>query len=199
MIGSQFIAVFFGFILVNFVFIGVLNSDFKNKQYLSLCGCIFSLMIIVCICFFPFPFQSELIESMIDGNEGLSNNFIPLKSIVFIVKDSIEFKVYGMIFYQIFGNILLFMPLGFSLFCYLKEKNKFFKILCCVLFTSVFVEVGQCFFNTMIEVNYRSVDIDDILLNTLGGILGFRFAYSIIPKFNHLLNKTKKECMKKFL
>jgi glycopeptide antibiotics resistance protein len=193
MIGPRFIAIFFAFILINFAFIGIINSDLKNKQYLSLFGCIFSLMIIVSVCYFPFPSQSSLIESMIEENEGLSNNFIPFKSIVLMIKDAIEYKMYGVICYQIFGNIILFMPLSFSLFYYLKENNKFFKVLCCVIFTSTFVEAGQYFVNTVIEVNYRSVDIDDIILNTLGGIIGFCFAYSIIPMFKNLLNKITKK------
>jgi glycopeptide antibiotics resistance protein len=68
------------------------------------------------------------------------------------------------------------MPLGFSLFYYLKENRKFLKMLCCVIFTTVLVEMEQGFFNTILQVNYRSVDIDDVILNTLGGILGFYFA-----------------------
>jgi glycopeptide antibiotics resistance protein len=176
MIEAQFIAFFFLFILISFAFIGIVNLDLKDKKFLASSGCMLSLMLIVGICFFPFPFQDELIETMIAGNEGVANNFIPFHTITVLFKDAIAYKRYGVICYQFFGNIILFMPLGFSLFYYLKENRKFLKLLCCVIFTTVLVEMEQGFFNTILQVNYRSVDIDDVILNTLGGILGFYFA-----------------------
>jgi hypothetical protein len=58
-----------------------------------------SLMLIVGICFFPFPFQDELIETMIAVNEGVANNFIPFHTITVLFKDAIAYKRYGVICY----------------------------------------------------------------------------------------------------
>ena len=192
MIESRFIAFFFCFIVISFTFIGIVNLDLKDKKFLSLFGCMLSLMLIVGICFFPFPFQDGLVETMITGNEGVANNFIPFNTIILLFEDTITYKAYGIMCYQFFGIIILFMPLGFSLFYYLKEKRKFLKMLCCVIFTTVLVEMEQGLFNTMMQVNYRSVDIDDVILNTLGGVLGFCFAAFIIPILKKIINKIKK-------
>lgn len=191
MITSRFITFFFMFIMVSFITIGAINSNLKDKKFLSFLGCMLSLMAIVAICFFPFPYQDELLESMISGNEGLTNNFIPFRTIVSIFKDTIVYHAYNTLCYQFFGNIVLFMPLGFSLFYYLKEKRKFIRALCCIIFITFLVEAEQGLFNSMLQVNYRSVDIDDVMLNTLGGILGFCFALFVVPKLKNSFKHTQ--------
>lgn len=191
MIEPRFIMFFFMFIIISFLVIGIISTDLKDKKYLSFLACMLSLMIIVGICFFPFPYQDELIESMISGKEGLSNNFIPFRTILLIFKDAVKYHSYGIICYQFFGNIVLFMPLGFSLFYYLKENRKFLRMLCCTLFITFFVEAEQGLFNFMLEVNYRSIDVDDVILNTIGGILGFCFAAFVVPTLKTLFDKQK--------
>lgn len=189
MIESRFIAFFFMFIICSLFIIGLINSGLKDKKFYSLLGCMLSLMLIVSICFFPFPYQDELVESMISGNEGLANNFIPFRTIISIFIDTITYHSYGTICYQFFGNIVLFMPLGFSIFYYLKENRKFLKTVCCIVLISILIEAEQAFFNAMLQVNYRSVDVDDVILNTLGGILGFCFAAFIVPALKKVFGK----------
>lgn len=46
-------------------------------------------------------------------------------------------------------------------------------------------------FNAMLQVNYRCVDIDDVMLNTIGGIFGFCVAYFGIPWLQTIIKKTK--------
>ncbi len=43
----------------------------------------------------------------------------------------------------------------------------------------------------MLQVNYRCVDIDDVMLNTIGGIFGFCVAYFGIPRLQTIFKKTK--------
>ena len=83
------------------------------------------------------------------------------------------------------------MPFGFSLCYYFKEGKKFFKVLCCIILVTVLVEVWQGAFNAMLQVNYRCVDIDDVMLNTIGGIFGFCVAYFGIPRLQTIFKKTK--------
>ena len=191
MIEVQFISFFLAFIVISFVVIGIINLDVKDRKFLSFFGCMISLMLIVGICFFPFPFQDELLEAIVAEKEGVSNNFIPFRTIFLIFKDIITNHSYSTLCYQFFGNIILFMPLGFSLFYYLKKEKKFLKMLCCIIFVTILVEVEQGIFNAMMQVNYRSVDIDDVMLNTLGGILGFCFASFIVPEITKLFHKSK--------
>ena len=79
------------------------------------------------------------------------------------------------------GNIILFVPFGYFIADYLKS-NKILPILGISFVTSLCIELVQLYIG-------RSFDVDDILLNCIGGILGFvlnRFLNKVndhLPKF----------------
>lgn len=66
---------------------------------------------------------------------------------------------------QVIGNILLFMPFGFFATYYTKIK-KISSISFMSILVSLTIEVVQKYIS-------RSFDVDDIILNVVGGILGF--------------------------
>lgn len=66
---------------------------------------------------------------------------------------------------QVIGNILLFMPFGFFVTYYTKIK-KISSISFMSILVSLTIEVVQKYIG-------RSFDVDDIILNVVGGILGF--------------------------
>lgn len=73
----------------------------------------------------------------------------------------------GMVAYQnLFGNVLIFMPLGF--FMPLASKYKSF-------FLTVFYSFALSFCVEIFQLLTRvgSFDVDDLLLNTIGGLLGY--------------------------
>lgn len=81
------------------------------------------------------------------------------------------------------GNIVLFIPLGLYLQIFMRNK----KILNCVVLVfavSLCVEAVQYIFGL------GSTDIDDIILNVFGGLLGI-FIYKIIYLMLKDENKTK--------
>lgn len=67
------------------------------------------------------------------------------------------------------GNILGFMPLGFLIGYIRVNRQKILAVLLCVLGISLFFEVTQ------LLTGLGAMDIDDIILNVLGGLLGFLF------------------------
>ena len=70
--------------------------------------------------------------------------------------------------FNFFGNVLLFMPLGFfEVLLYPARSRKMQLALsaAAAALLSLFVETAQCF-------NYRVPDVDDIILNILGSVLG---------------------------
>ena len=73
---------------------------------------------------------------------------------------------------NLFGNILLFIPFGFLLPMILKYKT-FKRIFYFALLFSITIELSQ--FAAHYFGSFRSVDIDDILLNVIGAIIGFFF------------------------
>lgn len=182
MITYLFMSYFFAFELIILSFIMLLNKQWKSIKCISFLGCIGSVMMIIMICFFPFPYQAELLDDLHANHEvGCLYNFIPLRSIITIIKDAFTYKVYGQIVSQVIGNILLFVPFSMFLSAYYDNKNRFLKVLITALFLSIMVELLQGIFNSMLQYNYRAVDIDDIILNTLGGMLGY-VAFEIVSK-----------------
>lgn len=72
---------------------------------------------------------------------------------------------------NVLGNVVLFFPLG-VLLPMLSPRFCSFKTVTVIAFLFSFaIELTQ--FISKHFGNYRSVDIDDIILNTLGAILGF--------------------------
>lgn len=82
-------------------------------------------------------------------------------------------------FYVVAFNILMFVPLGMYLRYYFKCSFK--KTLLYSFFISLFFELTQLTGLYFIYPNpYRLCDVDDLIQNTLGGILGFLIMGAII-------------------
>ena len=70
------------------------------------------------------------------------------------------------VFANLAGNILIFVPYGFFISMASKLRG-FFKTLFASMGLSLCVEIVQLF------TKVGSFDVDDILLNTIGGVLGY--------------------------
>lgn len=80
---------------------------------------------------------------------------------------------------NIFGNVLAFMPYGFLLPLLNKAYRGFYRIVLLSILFSFVIEVSQL----LLKVGV--FDVDDILMNSIGGILGFvvfHIFYSIYRK-----------------
>ncbi|NVP17652.1 VanZ family protein [Candidatus Gracilibacteria bacterium] len=100
-----------------------------------------------------------------------TNNFIPFNSILDILLNKnlpliIKSK-------QVIGNIIIFIPLGFLIPFIWKNKSNFKKTLSIGIFGTLFIETTQFIISIILGFNYKVTDIDDIILNTLGFIIGF--------------------------
>lgn len=70
-------------------------------------------------------------------------------------------------FKNILGNLFLFLPLGF-LSSFLIKSKKLMSVFTYSLLFSTLIEVMQYIFLTS-----RRADVDDVILNTVGGVLGY--------------------------
>lgn len=80
---------------------------------------------------------------------------------------------------NIFGNVLAFMPYGFLLPLLNRAYRRFYLILILSVVFSLVIETSQL----LLKVGV--FDVDDILMNSTGGILGyliFRISYTIYRK-----------------
>jgi len=137
---------------------------------------------IISVTFFPFPIQKEEIEWG-QVNHYLSNNFIPLKSTAEIISNGMS----QVILRQIGGNIILLLPLGFFLPLFWKEKLTFAKAISLGFLSSLAIETTQLLISTIIGYTYKIFDVDDLILNTIGFVLGYGCfkAYKMSRKTDH--------------
>lgn len=145
------------------------KSFILYKELLNLCFIIYALLLF------------ELVTNT-DFN-SYSNNFIPFREIF-------RYSLTSKLFYRnVIGNVLLFLPFGYFISYYCK-LNKFYLNLLVVFITSSAIEVIQSFIG-------RSFDIDDIILNIIGGYIGYLLyiissrmlkVFSVKIKNNILLN-----------
>jgi glycopeptide antibiotics resistance protein len=77
----------------------------------------------------------------------------------------------NIIFEQTIGNILLTMPFGFGIPFLVRFKPKHFPWL--AIGAGLTTETAQLGVSLLIGCVYRSVDINDVLLNTAGALLGY--------------------------
>lgn len=94
-----------------------------------------------------------------------TNNFIPFKEIL-------RYNMGSRLFMKnVIGNMAMFLPYGFFVSYYLRNDKPYLTILL-TLITSFSIEFVQLMIG-------RVFDIDDILLNLLGGYVGFLIYYYI--------------------
>lgn len=101
----------------------------------------------------------------LDFDIRLYINYIPFVETVKMFTN--EFSDIHIALYNVIGNILLFIPLGFCIPLFFNKKNKLSKVILYGFIASLTIEVLQIF------TPFNTTDIDDIIFNTFGSILGF--------------------------
>ena len=108
--------------------------------------------------------------------ESYSNNFMPFREIY-------RYKLTSKLFYRnVIGNIVIFAPFGYFVSYACKVKKKWYIPLIITFITSLTIEIIQMGIG-------RSFDIDDIILNLIGGLfgyLGYLIFESIFKKYSEI-------------
>lgn len=87
-------------------------------------------------------------------------------------------------FLQAFFNLLLLMPLGVYLRYYFQARKAWWKALLIIFAVTLGYEVTQVTgIYGIYDCPYRLFDVDDLMLNTIGGILGFFIAPILLALF----------------
>ena len=123
------------------------------------------LMFVVSQTIFPIPILEGLGMRSPAANILSSVNLVPFN--------------YGRLFdnrpkiflLETFGNILLTMPFGFGIPFLVRFKPKSFPWI--VISPGFAIETAQLLFCLLAGAVYRSVDINDVLMNTIGSLLGY--------------------------
>jgi len=129
----------------------------KNRENITIYKELLMLSFIIYIlCLFQVvTFQDDVTWS--------SNNFIPLKEIF-------RYNIGSRLFFKnVLGNMVMFLPFGFFISYYLKNEKSTLTIIL-TLIASCSIEIVQMLIG-------RVFDVDDIILNLLGGLLGYYLYY----------------------
>jgi len=78
---------------------------------------------------------------------------------------------------QVVGNLVMLLPLGIYIPLLFPKLSGFFRVFIICLLVSISIELMQ------LITNVRSTDIDDVILNTSGAVVGY-----IIYKFLRLID-----------
>ena len=87
----------------------------------------------------------------------------------------------------------MLIPLGIYAPLYFKGINKIKNFFILALLVSAGIEFLQFFIGVILQYNYRSVDVDDIILNVLGSLIGYIIYLIIKPLYYNLLTKMRQK------
>ena len=143
----------------------------KNKQKLNFQEDLIMLIFIIYIlCLFQIVTSQD-----VSGEHGIN---------ITLFKELTRYEFGSRLFYRnIIGNIMLFIPFGFFTSYYLAVERKRF-----ILFLTIIVSFVIEFIQLKIG---RAFDVDDVILNVIGGLLGY-WLYRIVNKlFGNLSRNIK--------
>jgi len=128
--------------------------------------CLIYFAALISVTLFPVYIDLRPIESMRINGNVLLINLIPFKSIV----GSLTHSYYMVGVRNVLGNLLLFIPFGIILG--IMKIKRIHKAIIIGLVLSLGIELLQLL-ETQLFMGTRAVDIDDLLLNSLGAVVGF--------------------------
>ncbi len=134
-----------------------MNSKVRHFFY-GLAGVCY-LILLLYFLFFAEGFRERVAT-------GYQYNFVPFNE---IGRYLTYYRTIGipMVILNLAGNIVAFIPFGYFLPLVAEGRLKFFSVTLLTLQFSVLVEVLQLF------TRVGSCDVDDMILNTLGGMIGY--------------------------
>lgn len=156
-------------VLVSFRVCYLIKNKEKIILYKELLGLSF---IIYILCLFQ-------VVTFQDNVSWSTNNFIPFR-------EMFRYNIGSRLFVKnVLGNMLMFLPYGFFISFYLENKKPKLTLVL-TLIASFSVELVQLMIG-------RVFDIDDILLNLLGGYLGYLMYYWLGIFYKKIPNALKSE------
>lgn len=151
---------------------------------------LFVIYLVVLIWLIVFKYPIPVLQSIMDewelGNAKMgvaTANLVPFKTIRMYMK--YYQRLNG--FENLFGNVLVFVPLGVLIPSAFRKADRWWEILLHSFWLSLCLELFQ------LVSHFGAFDVDDIILNTLGGILGFVVFLIIRQIYRMCAGKEKRE------
>ncbi len=138
------------------------SMDANKKRNRLVAGILFVIYIIV---LFYFLFFAETMGRT-DAGRTYQYNLIPFQEISRFIKYRKKLGMYAFLL-NILGNVVAFLPFGAFLPVFLEKSRNFWRTTLYSFELSLLAELWQLVFRV------GCFDVDDLMLNTLGGMLGY--------------------------
>lgn len=128
--------------------------------------------------YFLVVFNYTFFPMMLGAESRLHINFVPIKETMMMFKNNANLAMYNVI-----GNIVMFLPLGIFIPLLFRKRDNIISILFYGFTGSLFIEINQ------LITGGRATDIDDIIFNTVGALLGYviyKMLYKYISKIKEV-------------
>lgn len=159
-----------------------------NRRAIYISRILFLVYLVVLIWLIVFKYPIPVLKSIMDewelGNAKMgvaTANLTPFKTIQMYIKYYHSLNGFD----NLFGNVLVFVPLGVLIPSAFRNADRWWEILLHSFWLSLCLELFQ------LVSHFGAFDVDDIILNTLGGILGFG-VFLIIRKVYRMWKSGKK-------
>ena len=150
-----------------------MKMNAKKSKYALWGGRVLFLIYVAGLCYFLFFAENY---GRVFGQENYRYNLVPFKEIERFWTYRRELGIHS--FYNLVGNVFIFMPAGFFIPLLWENKKGFLFTVCVTFQMSLLVEALQ------LVLRVGSFDVDDLLLNTLGGVLGY-ILLILVEKWRH--------------
>ena len=167
-----------------------IRKRFSLQKHLVVLMLLVYCLGVISVTLFPLPVQKSVLESRRSPDDSNPHhNFVPIVDMVKVARGG-NFRTFARV---IGGNVLLFVPLGVLLPVLNRKFNSLSHILLSGLLGSVAIEGSQLLISLVLGFNYRTFDVDDIILNTLGTVVGFCLLQLARPLWGRLQNTFKEQ------
>jgi glycopeptide antibiotics resistance protein len=122
-------------------------------------------LLLLSITLLPLPIHG--LNDFVDS--GFTWNWMPFGSIFEMSKNLEMWNLLR----QVGGNVVLYIPMGFMLPALFFSFKRFSVTLLAGLLSSIGIELLQFIISLQIGFSYKVSDIDDVILNTFGCLIGY--------------------------
>lgn len=134
------------------------KKNYKVKRHALQFVFVFYIMVIL----------ASVWSSMVGGDDIRGINLIPFQTVVSVMSTLGMTRGLPMGLAHIVLNICMFIPFGLLLPMIIKKSDSFLKVLGLSFAFTLLIEIVQ-----LVLPMGRSFDIDDLICNTLGGVIGY--------------------------
>lgn len=135
----------------------------ETEKYIRQASRVFFCLYLLLLVYLMF-FAEDWGRTMLEGDYRY--NLVPFREIRRYITYRRQIGPWR-VFWNLLGNVIGFMPYGALLPAMQKKKMGFWKVALLSFELTLFIEVSQ------LVLRVGSCDVDDMILNTLGGCIGY--------------------------